>query len=120
MTLDDLYDAFSDFDKVDCALRKKTMGEFKAAYVYQALEYLKNGWAEKYKRYMEILKSVGFEQVWKEKVSDNILLRRRRYRHQHGRGREYNLSQIRQGYYFGNQKSRKHSHADEQAMMKSY
>lgn len=67
-TLDDLYLMFSDIEDVDRLVRKKTINEFSASYIFPTLDGLKNGWAEKYKDYISILKSLGFEDLWSEKV----------------------------------------------------
>lgn len=67
-SLDDLYDAFLNIDKVDKAVRSKTTNEFTASYVFPTLDILEKEWAEKYREYIIALENAGFEELWREKA----------------------------------------------------
>ena len=67
-TLNDLYQMFDAFSEADGIIRSKTTNEFERSYVLPTLDLLKDGYAEKYRRYILALKDAGFEKLWREKI----------------------------------------------------
>lgn len=66
--LDDLIDLFRDPKRIEKTVKEKITGGVTASYLYPVLEWLKNGFADLYAERLTVLKRVGFESRYKERI----------------------------------------------------
>lgn len=72
-TLDDLIAVFSDPKQLDSIVRMRIKSEFTAYYTFSVLDQLKNGLAEQYVKKLSILKRIGFEEQYNERILPLVL-----------------------------------------------
>lgn len=63
-TLDNLAELFKNPEKIRNVVKSKITNEFLASYTFPMLDYLVDGWAEKYLNMIEVLKEVEFHKLW--------------------------------------------------------
>ena len=68
LTLDDLIDMFNDPQKIENTVKERITGGFTASYIYPVLEWLKDGYADLYAKKLTVLKNIGFESIYKERI----------------------------------------------------
>lgn len=68
MTLDDLKKFFEDIDDVNRTVRSKINNEFLASFIFYTLDRLRERGAKLYCGYIDKLKKLGFEEIWREKI----------------------------------------------------
>ena len=72
-TLDDLIAVFSDAEQLDSIVRTRIESEFTASYTFPVLDQLKNGMAEQYVKKLSILKRIGLEEQYNERILPLVL-----------------------------------------------
>lgn len=68
LTLDDLIDMFNDPQKIENTVKERITGGFTASYIYPVLGWLKDGFADLYAKRLTVLKNIGFESIYKERI----------------------------------------------------
>lgn len=68
LTLDDLIDMFHDPRKIEKTVKERITGGFTASYIYPVLEWLNDGYASLYAKRLTVLKNIGFEDIYKERI----------------------------------------------------
>ena len=68
LTLDDLIDMFHDPRKIEKTVKERITGGFTASYIYPVLEWLNEGYASLYAKRLAVLKNIGFEGIYKERI----------------------------------------------------
>ena len=68
LTLDDLIDMFNDPRKIENTVKERITGGFTASYIYPVLEWLNDGYASLYAKRLTVLKKIGFESIYKERI----------------------------------------------------
>ena len=68
LTLDDLIDMFHDPRKIEKTVKERITGGFTASYIYPVLEWLNDGYASLYAKRLTVLKNIGFEGIYKERI----------------------------------------------------
>ena len=68
ITLDDLIRDFQSPERISQIVRKRTRSDFTASYLFPMLDWLNEGYAKKYVEKLKVLKSVGFETVYRERI----------------------------------------------------
>ncbi len=67
-TLDELIAVFSDPAALDRTVRGRITNEFVASFTLPMLDMLRDGWGERYARYMKALRDADFEALWQARV----------------------------------------------------
>lgn len=68
LTLDNLIDMFNDPRKIEDTVKGRITGGFTASYIYPVLGWLKDGFADLYAKRLIVLKNIGFESIYKERI----------------------------------------------------
>lgn len=72
ITLDDLIRDFQSPERISHIVRKRTRSDFTASYLFPMLDWLNEGYAKKYVEKLNVLKSVGFETVYRERILPSV------------------------------------------------
>lgn len=72
LTLDDLIDVFGNPGKIEKTVKERITGGFTASYIYPALDWLNDGFAKLYVKKLTVLKNIGFESIYKERIMPTV------------------------------------------------
>ena len=72
LSLDDLISAFRTPEKIEETVKERIRDEFRASYLFPMLERLKNGIAETICHYLENLKTVNYETLYRDRVLPSV------------------------------------------------
>ncbi len=72
VTLDDLIRVFQSPERISQIVRIRTRSDFTASYLFPMLDWLNEGYAKKYVEKLKVLKSVGFETVYRERILPSV------------------------------------------------
>ena len=68
VTLDDLIDVFKNPKTIEKVVKAKIKESFTASYIYPVLDWLNNGFADLYVKNLTVLKNIGFENLYRERI----------------------------------------------------
>ena len=68
LSLDDLIDMFNKPKKIESTVKERITNEFTASYIYPILEWLNDEFAELYVEKLTVLKNIGLESIYKERI----------------------------------------------------
>ena len=68
LTLDDLIRVFQSPERIAQTVRERTSNAFTANYLFPMLDWLNEGYAKEYVKKLTVLKSVGFESLYCERI----------------------------------------------------
>ncbi|MEG2117921.1 MAG: hypothetical protein RRY76_01820, partial [Clostridia bacterium] len=68
MTFDDLITIFYDSKHLIQKVKSVEMSEYTRSYVYPMLDWLENGYSEKYVEKLQRLKDIGFEEIYNNEI----------------------------------------------------
>lgn len=73
LTLDGLIDIFRDIERIDKCINEKIEDDHTKSYIYQILKMLKDGLADIYVSNLSILKNIGFEKIYHDRIMPIVL-----------------------------------------------
>jgi DNA-binding ferritin-like protein (Dps family) len=68
LTLDEMISIFENADLIEKTVKNRIPDGFTASYTYSMLECLKDGWNKKYIEKINVLKRIGYENIYAERV----------------------------------------------------
>ena len=68
LTLDDLIDVLKAPKAIEKVVKGKIKEGFTASYIYPVLDWLNNGFADLYVNNLTVLKNIGFESLYRERI----------------------------------------------------
>lgn len=73
LTLDGLIDIFKDIERMNKHINEKITDDHTRSYIYKILKMLKDGLADVYVSNLSILKNIGFEKIYNERIMPSVL-----------------------------------------------
>lgn len=72
LSLDDLIRIFMSPDQIKSVVKSRLRDGFTASYINPVLDWLKDGFAEKYVKQLSVLKDIGFEKIYQERIMPSV------------------------------------------------